>query len=309
MRHVVPDLIFTSLDIYYRLDKPVQETSPADKPSPSVSLAQLLQHGVLGDVAHGGRFTDGDKAILAFSLSLCLLHLFRGLWMSEDWRADNIRFLYRLSKDKGQIFHIRYPYIEKSLSRGKSIDSDDFTLKRIDCWSCMITFAQLLVEIETGKPFLTLQQGEEVKDTLWKVSDKIEKGGKEDFARAIVGCIEFLKGLPDPNPRRPSKNSKVRQYGSTHIPESFFDQVRWKIWQDVVHPLEKHYRSFRDIIATPREGPLDIPDILNPAPSLKSKNQPSPTQTRNENMQAADGMFFFDDKGRSETDMYVSRWY
>jgi hypothetical protein len=109
--------------MWYRRHKPVGRQSPVGKAYPTASLVQLLKHGVLSNETSGGIFKDDDKAVLAFSLGLCLLHLFRGWWMQDVWSADAIYFLYKPTKERGQIFNIHYPYIKRSLFRCQPISN------------------------------------------------------------------------------------------------------------------------------------------------------------------------------------------
>jgi hypothetical protein len=168
------------------------------------------------------------------------------------------------------------------------------------CRPCLVSFAQLLVEIDTGKPF-TLQGKEKFDDKMWKAIQEITTKGKRAYAQAIEGCLQLTKGFPG------SEALRAKQPGRPRGPESSFDVLRQKIFQDVVYPLEKNYRRFPSIMGMPRDGPFDIPAIsrLNDSPSAKA--QPPPAHPTNGVPQSSENMFFFDDLLDLEMNRYVSR--
>lgn len=197
-----------------------------------------------------------DKSVLAFSLSLCLLHLFRGLWMQDVWNADAIQFLFKQDGEKGQIFNIHYPYIKRSLFRCQPISNPQ--LSAADCRPCLVSFARLLVEIDTGKPF-PRNGNAKFEDLMWKYIQDITTEGKDAYAQAIEGCLQLTKGLN--NSRRPTKAPRATRTPKLRGAKDSFDEVRQRIFQDVVRPLEKNYRRFSGIMEMPRAGPIEISAI------------------------------------------------
>lgn len=239
-RHVY-DVVFNTDSMWYQHDKPVGHASPTNEAYPAVSLSQLLGKGMFRDEINGDRFDDVDKAVLAFSLSLCLLHLFHGSWMQEVWTADDIYFLYRQAGASGQIFNIHYPYLRIRLSSYQPIGYP--RPSRGECRPNLLSFAKLLVEIDSGKPFPIIQGNEKFEDVMWNTIRDLTERGKKSYAQAIEGCLQLIKGLPD-TWRRSN--------------ESVFGEIRQKIFQDVVSPLEDNYRRFPGIMETPRDGPYEI---------------------------------------------------
>ncbi|KAI0523944.1 hypothetical protein F5B22DRAFT_423458 [Xylaria bambusicola] len=245
-------------------EEPRISRSPFPDAYPTISLAELLERGVLFP---GERclFEKEDKAVLAFSIGLCLLHLFYSLWMRQEWTANSIHFLHKRTRTGSQIFNIHFPYIATSLFRSKPIK--ELKITTVGYRSHLLSFAQLLVEIETGSLFVP-RQGESFEIQLLNRAQYIETQGNKGCAEAIRGCIELTKPpsksgtLPQP---RSKATSRSRRAASSEIS---FNSLRKSIFQNVVRPLEINYRKSQSTIKKHRYGPFDIPGPTTSAVQL-----------------------------------------
>lgn len=257
----VKTIFFDSDFLWNPRDRPY---IPAPFPDayPTISLAELIRRGVLGRGKHG-IFNDGDKAILAFSIGLCLLHLFSGSWMQREWTAESIHFLHAKTEAQiPQIFNIHFPYIKITLKRSDPIKTVSLTTD--SCRPYLLALAQLLIEIETGAP----SQADLTKIELDAVALEIQKRGKSDYGRAVLGCTSLT--LPEPK----LEAAKQPRLGKRRRPKISFDVMRQRISEEIISPLEENYRRFLSVAQEQSHGPFEIP--LEPGTGLSSASQSKP---------------------------------
>ncbi|GAP88690.1 putative peptidase S8 subtilisin kexin sedolisin [Rosellinia necatrix] len=253
--------------------------SPFPDAYPTISLAELLERGVFGHGEHS-LFKKEDKAVLSFSIGLCLLHLLYSSWMHQRWTAQLIHFLHKRTRTGAQIFNIHFPYIATSLVQRKPVTTLKLTKDKYGVY--LQSFAQLLVEIETGSLFQP-QQDESFETQLLDVAKDIETRGNAEYAEAIRGCIELTKP--------PTKLNTLAQPRSKAASSSrlTFDDLRRRIFQSVVRPLEINYRTSYPAMKKHRHGPFDIP-----GPPTNAVRRPSSISS-NRGGSISDSIFCFDD--------------
>ena len=230
-------------------DEPHQDNTPeAQETSPTKSLADLLRSGVLLEpiCSKDGVFTSGDKAVLALSLSRCLLHFFRGSWMHEIWTARNIHFLHKPADSGDLIYDIHHPYVTCSLATSTAEDPPVWHAN--DCQSFLSAFANLLVEIETGKLIdMDIKLPHETfKSKIWQLLWNLERGPRrseiKQYIQAIHGCINFTQDLTSPH-----RTGAAWRLDDTLEPAPLTfspKEVRKVIYNKVVKNLERHFASF-----------------------------------------------------------------
>lgn len=198
---------------------------------PTVSLAHLIQQGLLSEPRRGGAFSMNDKAILVLSLSRCMLHLFRGAWMQQLWSAEMLHFP---KSTFGEVVHdIHSPYITCVLSNnpGASLQSVRVT----DAFSVTLAFAKLLLEIElgeliaTGDPDLPSSWAEIRNDLFEIIEDRKDEYARDSFNCAVRGCLNFGEALRQDNS---SGEGTCVSYAV----------IRERLYQDVIAHLEANIR-------------------------------------------------------------------
>ncbi|CAI6097456.1 unnamed protein product [Clonostachys chloroleuca] len=243
------------------LDPPPSAFQPS---SPTMSLASVLESGLLGDLYVNGQFTDGDKAMLALSLGRCLLHLFSGAWMQEVWTSESIHFLCQSDEHEYRIFDIHHPFVTCSLAKPSHADyAEPIKLTPTTCEPFIRNFAIILLEIETGKkldfqnpysPKFQAMMGEHLQG-LWNSP----RGAKKpSYIGAILGCIDFAEALQRVND---NPMARLRQTKKKNQADSIcsLEDVRNIIHLRVVKKLESHYSEFPDTIKDFAGGYLRFP--------------------------------------------------
>jgi hypothetical protein len=273
------DILFTRESLWYQRHRPIGTLSRILDAYPTVSLAQLLERGALDDGAGNSRlFKVEDKAVLAFSLSICLLHFFRSLWMQDEWTADAIYFLHKPMGRGGAIFNIHYPYVEVSLSKLAVPEGERKPQRQRlnvnDCRRHLRAFARLLVEIDTGKRFAAQANMALHEAQIWSCIQKIKNQGRASYAKAVEGAFEFMKVARSSRAADPNTIRKI-------------------IYSDVVLPLQQNYLPYSGVMGDPRDGPFEIPRLI---PSLDSAATLGPTGP----VQQTTSMAYYDDFTREE---------
>ncbi|KAI0436887.1 hypothetical protein F4803DRAFT_198484 [Xylaria telfairii] len=256
--------------------------SPFPDAYPTISLAELLERGVL-DRGERGVFEKGDKAVLAFSIGLCLLHLIYSSWMHEEWTSKSILFLHKFRDKQNrtgpQIMNIHLPYISTSLYHNNLVKTPKPTTAVYR--PHLLSFAQLLVEIETG-----LKQTNPIEDKLSDAARDIKKRGNAEFAEAIRGCIELTKPSSEPSIITQARSNGTSRSKRAVGLEITFSSLRKKIFQNVIRPLEINYT--RSTVEENRYGPFDIPESATNAVQL-------PVTSANRDGSKPGNIFYFDD--------------
>uniref|UniRef100_A0A8H7N3M9 Peptidase S8/S53 domain-containing protein n=1 Tax=Bionectria ochroleuca TaxID=29856 RepID=A0A8H7N3M9_BIOOC len=255
------------------LDPPPSAFQPS---SPTMSLASVLESGLLGDPYVNGQFTDGDKAMLALSLGRCLLHLFSGAWMQEVWTSESIHFLCQSDEHEYRIFDIHHPFVTCSLA--KPSHAEPIKLTPTTCEPFIRNFAIILLEIETGtkldiqnpySPKFQAMMGEHLQG-LWNSP----RGAKKpSYIGAILGCIDFAEALQKVND---NSMTRLRQNKKKNHADSIcsLEDVRNIIHLRVVKKLESHYSEFPDTIEVFAGGYLRFPTSTG---TTTKKPQSNPT--------------------------------
>jgi hypothetical protein len=228
------NVVNVQFDQRYLWQNPSNPRQPAGiGASPALSLQSLLQQGYLHELSADGAFSVGDKAVLALSLSRCILHLFQGSWMQQPWMADAIQF--RQSHTGDEVLDIHHPYIACSLSKFKAVDSPN--LNPVDCQYILLMFARLLLEIETGEEIKfelgSMSTPDDLDQTLYEVLE--ERSGvfaRAHYNEAVEGCLKFNASLM--RERRSNPGTDLEYL------------VRKVLYRDVIANLEKNVGLFPD---------------------------------------------------------------
>ncbi|KAK6507674.1 hypothetical protein TWF481_006097 [Arthrobotrys musiformis] len=194
-----------------------------------MSLEDLLEQGFFRGPTSGGAFSLQDKAILALSLSRCLLHLFQSGWIERPWDAESIQFLYRSTP--AEILDIHHPYVRYHLSpRG-----EDYTDPKPAAYrDTMLCFARLLLEIELGSKIAINIPGD-IKEQLFDILDNLD-GPQGHYHHAVKGCLKFADSLAARENRaaKQAKSSRKNQDSRT----------RTALYRDVIEHLERNVSCF-----------------------------------------------------------------
>ncbi|KAH8892454.1 hypothetical protein GQ53DRAFT_822673 [Thozetella sp. PMI_491] len=265
---------------------------------PTISLDELLRRGVLGDLLQSGRFTTGDKAVLTFSLALCLLHLFRGSWIQDTWSADIIHFLYEPQYDPytsiekgGKIFNIHYPYISSSLQKPSAADNEFLTITK--CRPLLLSFATVLVQIETGQ-LLPLPSDQETARRILFEAERFKTKNKNAYL-AIKGCLDIVE-TPSDSTEFLDKDDGSSDYDSdSDNLELSLEVIRNDIFQKVLLPLEASCRHFSGVMRQPKHGPINIPGPLSKGAALAANVSVHPFTSVAITQPPTNEMLFFED--------------
>ncbi|KAF3291492.1 hypothetical protein TWF970_000705 [Orbilia oligospora] len=198
--------------------------------SPEMSLEDLLESKFLRKPTAGGVFNPGDKAVLALSLSRCLLHFFQGPWMERPWSAESVHFLEK--KVHSEILDIHHPYIRYAMpNEGTAVTEPKFAKFQ----TVMLSFARLLLEIETGERIvidsLLESKPEDVRESLSDILDRQDEP-RGPYYLAVEGCLKFKASLASVQRRDPKMELDYH--------------IRKVIYTTVVKHLEQNLSYFRN---------------------------------------------------------------
>lgn len=205
---------------------------------PVVLLSDLLDEGYFQSIKLKGAFTYEDKAVLTLSLGRCLLHLFGTPWL-QQWSASNVHFLQKTNEgsDCNELLNIHHPYLVCPLTR---VEVEDFDLAHSHL--LLLSFAQLLLEIETGNRISTAPDigSNELEEELYPILERVDSQyARGDYAAAVKGCLSF-------------KRHFLREFGKIyHRPrESRSDLARQCLYEHIIRNLEKNF----DLIPHPEKS-------------------------------------------------------
>ncbi|CAH0058630.1 unnamed protein product [Clonostachys solani] len=261
----IPILSLLFIEDYMILDLDNIDSSPSvfQPASPTMSLASVVESGLLGGPHGNGQFTDGDKAMLALSLGRCLLHLFSGAWMQEVWTTESIHFLCQSDENEDRIFDIHHPFVTCSLAKVSRADyAEPIRLTPTTCEPFVRNFAIILLEIETGKkldiqdpysPEFQTVMGDHLQ-RLWASPRGAEV---PSYIGAILGCIDFAEALQRVNENPITRFRRDKGNQADYI--CSLEDVRNIIHLRVVKKLESHYAQFPDNIQVFAGGYLRSP--------------------------------------------------
>ncbi|RMJ10267.1 hypothetical protein CDV36_010102 [Fusarium kuroshium] len=199
--------------------------------SPMVSFQEILDEGLLR--TPGGMLTEDDKAVLALSLARCLLHLVRGPWAQQPWTRRDVQFLGKVD-DVRDIWH---PYITCHVDKRTTAP----TAAEANIVPLFLSFAQLLVELETGERVTADPCDVDFEDAIATIQEQqIVQFGRTHYNNAIRGCFQ-VKGAELQAKTQASESVKDSRY-----------LLRQAIYDTVVSHLENNFllissRSMDDI--------------------------------------------------------------
>ncbi|RTE80932.1 hypothetical protein BHE90_004563 [Fusarium euwallaceae] len=189
--------------------------------SQMVSFEEILDQGLLREP--GGMLDMNDKAVLALSLARCLLHLATGPWAQQKWTRSNVHFL-------GEIEDIRdvwHPYVTCPIAE----DTASQSATPVDIVSLFSSFAQLLVELETGDR-VTLEPGHgDLEDTIAAIQEQKMAGcyARGYYNEAVTGCFQVNAAM----------RKAMRQASKTQQDPKYL--IRKAIYDTVVSRLERNF--------------------------------------------------------------------
>ncbi|WYZ36240.1 hypothetical protein EsH8_XI_000123 [Colletotrichum jinshuiense] len=267
---------FSETDIY---ETPINLKYSYRSAAPTMSFANLLDQGVFRDpTSRGGLFTASDKSVLALSLGRCLLHLFYGSWIQQEWTAEAIHFLHGSTSTSDEIFEIHKPFVTCSLF--KDMDADRSRLVGADYHPFLWSFAKLLIEISAGDRFPANPSDKAFIDKVYDWIDGHNGAGSRSYNEAISGCLEATKALE----RRRVTSGQESRWGQVCVEE--LQQVRSIIYKKVVGPLEVYVDGFENILQELQYRSLSLP-ALRKASTAPQSSASSLVFSRNSRISAA----------------------
>ena len=257
-----------------------------------VSLNDLLKLGLLKD---RNRFFPNDKKILAYLLALSLLCLHEGPWIQTLWTLDKL--LYRChttDSTQRKVYNIHQPYIlcvflEKPPTPG--------TLSGHD-YPSILSFAKLLVELETGEEIKGLAKNEksEFKALMHYRRTWSKHQLSQEYANAFDACVLFQKYFKEDRLRNPQIkiqevilkrivsqlemgiNLDRKEWGVRHLDVPIESQEHTQDFPQAALPVDPTSISTTNRIAQNTNGnaqPTDSGHIRKAQGPPKSKSSPS----------------------------------
>lgn len=203
-----------------------------------VSFEEILDEGLLRKT--GGMFDMNDKAVLALSLARCLLHLVSGSWVQQHWTRRSVQFLGQIN-DVRDIWH---PYVSCPIMK----NTTGHLARLEDIVLLFCSFAQLLVELETGERVTSDPSDGDFEDTIAEIQEqKIDDYGRGHYNEAVTGCFQVKAAV-----RRAMGEAQEAGKDSRYL-------VRKAIYDTVVSRLERNFsqisnRAMGDILRTLSQG-------------------------------------------------------
>ncbi|KAI1752133.1 hypothetical protein F4782DRAFT_530745 [Xylaria castorea] len=231
-----------------------------------LTLGYLLEHGFFGKDRDGDIFSLNDKAVLALSLARCLVHLWHGLWTRGPWTADTIQFL----QVTNEILDRHNPYVNCALMKSTEYEPQPFKPTMDDLQLSVLGFAQLLVEIETGKRIhldIVSSPLEDFKDGIETAMEQRENEfGRGYYNTAVQKCLQFIALL-----RRELKNGE----------EDLLSLARNVLYTNIIEPLERNFNQIPDPVAARMLRPLKIQGYTTTHVPISSVSQITSGNTSN----------------------------
>ncbi|KAF3223943.1 hypothetical protein TWF192_006183 [Orbilia oligospora] len=228
---------------------------------PTISLKELLTDGYFRKPTAGGAFGPRDKAVLALSLSRCLLHLLQGPWIKEPWTADSFQFLH--NKETAELLDVHHPYVrwprKNFPTRVETTESDTVKYREI-----FLEFACLLLEIQIGETIaldqLPSMDLEDKEDILYEKADNLDIDEPlAHYCGAVTGCLKF-KAL-------------LASYRKSDGKSSPGEQIRKVIYTNVITPLEQHFSIFPNPKTLQTQRNLQLQDrLINSVQPMEDSN-------------------------------------
>lgn len=209
----------------------------------TLTLEDLLKKGYLQEKPDSEYFSLSDKAILALTLGRTLLHLFQGSWMQQPWSAKDVWFLYKPAANS--VINIQRPYIRCSLSKDKLVE--DLRFDEAHWQLAVLTFGQLLLEIETGEKIAIDQKKiaidqNHLQQRLMDIIDDMGRTGRfarDSYFKAIDGCLTF--------------NAQLKK----EMGKDLADRVQKVLYDKIVSGLEANIDLFFNPVSLLRQ-PRDL---------------------------------------------------
>ncbi|KAF5006724.1 hypothetical protein FDECE_6901 [Fusarium decemcellulare] len=252
------ELWFTKKDIFDpKSPQPATAAQPTVMDStPAISLAELLQLHLL---SKGGPFSSETKAVLALSLARWFSCLLQTPHMRKDWTAREIYFSY----GQDRIVTPTCPYIMCELDSSDNSNQS----QTIDYQKFLLSFATLLLQIETGK-MVTFTEPQVTKEEIWEIVRPLERE-REDLARylqAILACADFAKVASISKEGSLLTSKELTQRASSGKVILSIDDVRRAISVWVIENLKDYSRPFfenaNEFVCDSIELPPDSTNVM-----------------------------------------------
>ncbi|KAK1528645.1 extracellular alkaline serine protease [Colletotrichum costaricense] len=128
--------------------------------TPTQCLGKLLDQGWIGKNGHctiDGGLLPVERAALSLNLARALVHLSPDAWVRNEWSLDNIFLSWSPGTPDGSsppTIDAERPYLSIRLDNEKEMPSSDKESKASTFETILLSFAQVLMEISTGKRLL-----------------------------------------------------------------------------------------------------------------------------------------------------------
>ncbi|KXH56302.1 extracellular alkaline serine protease [Colletotrichum nymphaeae SA-01] len=166
---------------------------------PTQCLGNLLDHGWIGRHGHcpmDGGILPAERAALSLNLALAVVHVSSDVWVQNEWSLDNIFLSWSPRASDGSnhsTIDAERPYLSVRLQNEEETPSPDKKSKTGTIKTLMLSFAQVLMEISTGKRLPRgPQSGSDKRSRLknWTQSRDSQYSLQGSVKKAIELCLE-----------------------------------------------------------------------------------------------------------------------
>ncbi|KAK1508840.1 extracellular alkaline serine protease [Colletotrichum abscissum] len=167
--------------------------------TPTQCLGNLLDQGWIGSHDHcpmDGGILPAERAALSLNLALALVHVSSDAWVQNEWSLDNIFLSWSPRASDGSnpsTIDAERPYLSVRLPNEKGTPSSDKKSKTGTIETLMLSFAQVLMEISTGKRLPRgPQSGSDKRSRLktWAQSRDSQYSLHGSVKKAINSCLK-----------------------------------------------------------------------------------------------------------------------
>ncbi|KAH0426569.1 subtilisin [Colletotrichum camelliae] len=254
-----------------------EDAASSQEIAPDVSLEKLLRTFDHTEDVQTFRLTKRAKAELILSLARALYEIPRNTWLPPEWGPEHIFFQSGQYHSEMQVFGFQNPFISTRLSKNRAT-ADTTELPNSNRF--MLSFALLLIEIQTGKR-IALERSPKSDQLSYHLTVKVATQSNEDDMTLLVrnvisACMKFT-GLV--------------AHGEG---ESAEERTRNVVLRDIVTPLYQEARSYSEkpkddrIISISSQHRSELAPYFDPVEKSTyqpTKSSPIASQSMNGNSQ------------------------
>ncbi|KAF3311134.1 hypothetical protein TWF173_008587 [Orbilia oligospora] len=227
---------------------------------PTISLKELLTDGYFRKPTAGGAFGPRDKAVLALSLSRCLLHLLQGPWIKGPWTADSFQFLH--NKETAELLDVHHPYIGETIALDQLPsmdleDKEDILYEKADNLDIDEPLAHYCSAVTGCLKFKALLASYRKSDGKSSPGEQIRK---VIYTNVITPLEQHFSIFPNPKTLQTQRNLQLRDrlINSVQPMKDSNPQREPQIRRGPLSTSETHFEAQRD----PNKGPSYAEDFI-----------------------------------------------